>query len=100
MAVLEFSMPQWRPLKAVYGWYFRRVLPRIGQALARNPERAYNYLPASVGEFYPREALARKMEQAGLREVHWHPFTFGIAALHVGRKPGPGAMGQGLGNRD
>ena len=34
IAVLEFSMPAWQPFRAVYGWYFRRVLPRIGQAVA------------------------------------------------------------------
>ena len=51
VAVLEFSMPRWQPFKAIYGWYFRHVLPRIGQALARNRQDAYNYLPASVGEF-------------------------------------------------
>lgn len=36
VAVLEFSMPRRQPLRAVYGWYFRHVLPRIGQWLARN----------------------------------------------------------------
>ena len=36
VAVLEFSTPTAWPLGAIYGWYFRHVLPRIGQALARN----------------------------------------------------------------
>ena len=86
VAVLEFSLPRTRPLRAIYGWYFRRVLPRIGQALARNRRGAYNYLPASVGEFLPREVLMRKMEQAGLMDVRCHPLTFGIAAVYVGVK--------------
>merc|ERR1712188_12127 len=50
VAILEFSMPSWQPFKAIYGWYFRQVLPRIGQWLARNDESAYSYLPESVGE--------------------------------------------------
>ena len=51
VAVLEFSMPRRRPLRGVYGWYFRCVLPRIGQWLTRNRQGAYRYLPESVGEF-------------------------------------------------
>ena len=86
VAVLEFALPQARPLQSVYGWYFRRLLPRIGQVLARNRQDAYNYLPASVGEFPQREALSRRMELAGLREVRYYVFTLGIATLHVGVK--------------
>jgi demethylmenaquinone methyltransferase / 2-methoxy-6-polyprenyl-1,4-benzoquinol methylase len=88
VAVLEFSMPSGWPLRAVYGWYFRRVLPRIGQTLAGNALAAYNYLPASVGEFPPPESLAAQMRSAGLGEVRYYPLTFGIATLHVGVKPG------------
>lgn len=86
VAVLEFSLPRSQPLKAIYGWYFRRLLPWIGQALARNRQEAYNYLPASVGEFPQGEALAERMRQAGLGDVRCHPFTFGIASLYVGTK--------------
>lgn len=86
VAVLEFSLPRARPLRALYGWYFRRVLPRVGQVLARNRQGAYNYLPASVGEFYEREALVGRMESAGLGDVGCHPFSFGVAALYVGRR--------------
>ncbi|HVA49621.1 MAG TPA: bifunctional demethylmenaquinone methyltransferase/2-methoxy-6-polyprenyl-1,4-benzoquinol methylase UbiE [Pirellulales bacterium] len=86
VAVLEFSLPTWRPARAVYLWYFRRVLPRIGQALARNRHEAYSYLPASVGEFPCGEALAVRMRQAGLGEVVFRPLTFGIATLYVGTK--------------
>jgi demethylmenaquinone methyltransferase/2-methoxy-6-polyprenyl-1,4-benzoquinol methylase len=86
VVVLEFSLPRHGVLRAIYGWYFRRLLPRIGQALARNRQGAYNYLPASVGEFFPREALAAKMEQAGLSGVRCYPLTFGIAAVYVGER--------------
>lgn len=86
VAVLEFSHPRWQPFKAVYGWYFRHVLPRIGQALARNRQEAYSYLPASVGEFPCGEALADRMRAAGLNEVNYYPFTLGVATLYVGAK--------------
>ena len=86
VAVLEFSMPTWQPFKAVYGWYFRNVLPRIGQLFARNSSSAYDYLPQSVGEFPSGQALADRMLAAGLASVKWHPFTLGIATLYVGQK--------------
>jgi len=86
VAVLEFSTPTAWPLGAVYGWYFQRILPRIGQVLARNTQAAYNYLPASVGQFPQGEALAGRMRAAGLGEVWFRPFTLGVATLYVGRR--------------
>jgi demethylmenaquinone methyltransferase/2-methoxy-6-polyprenyl-1,4-benzoquinol methylase len=86
VAVLEFGLPESRLFRRAYGWYFRRVLPKIGQAVARNRQEAYNYLPASVGEFPAREALVARMTAAGLREVRYRPFTLGVAALYVGVK--------------
>jgi demethylmenaquinone methyltransferase/2-methoxy-6-polyprenyl-1,4-benzoquinol methylase len=87
VAVLEFAMPTWQPLRALYGWYFRRVLPRIGQWLARNRHSAYEYLPESVAEFPQGEALACRMQAAGMTDVRWRPLSLGIAALYVGTKP-------------
>ncbi len=85
VAVLEFSLPL-RPLRGVYNWYFRKVLPRIGQAVSGSRSSAYDYLPASVGEFPSGEALAGRMRAAGLCEVSFSPLTFGVATLYVGTK--------------
>lgn len=87
VAVLEFSQPTFPPFRAVYGWYFRKVLPKIGQWFSRNRQEAYAYLPASVAEFPSGEALAHRMRAVGLEDVTWKPFTLGIATLYVGRKP-------------
>jgi demethylmenaquinone methyltransferase/2-methoxy-6-polyprenyl-1,4-benzoquinol methylase len=86
VAVLEFSTPTVWPLGPLYGWYFHHVLPRIGQALARNHQLAYNYLPASVHQFPQGEELAGRMQAAGLKRIEQHRFTLGIAALYVGHK--------------
>jgi demethylmenaquinone methyltransferase / 2-methoxy-6-polyprenyl-1,4-benzoquinol methylase len=87
VAVLEFSTPTWQPFKAIYNWYFRNVLPKIGQLFARNSHAAYNYLPESVGQFLQGEALADRMRAAGLVDVRYRPFTLGVATLYVGTKP-------------
>jgi demethylmenaquinone methyltransferase/2-methoxy-6-polyprenyl-1,4-benzoquinol methylase len=86
VAVLEFSMPRWQPFKAIYGLYFRHVLPRLGELLARNRCDAYNYLPASVGEFPSGSELADRMRAAGLDRVELYPLSMGIATLYVGTK--------------
>ncbi len=86
VAVLEFSTPRRRPLAVVFDWYFRRVLPRVGQTLAQNRQEAYNYLPASVGQFPQGEALLERMRAAGLDEVCRRTFTLGICTLYRGRK--------------
>ena len=87
VVILEFSLPRRQPMKSLYGWYFRNVLPRLGRLLARNSQEAYSYLPASVGEFPQGDALAERMRGAGLTEVVQHPLTFGIATLYIGNKP-------------
>jgi len=86
LAVLEFSMPTKWPARTLYGWYFRHVLPRIGQALARNAAGAYNYLPESVGQFPQGEAMTERMRAAGLAAARYRRFTFGIATLYIGQK--------------
>ncbi|MBN2578114.1 MAG: bifunctional demethylmenaquinone methyltransferase/2-methoxy-6-polyprenyl-1,4-benzoquinol methylase UbiE [Pirellulales bacterium] len=89
VAVLEFSLPKGRGLGAVYRWYFHRILPRIGQTLAKNTQAAYNYLPASVGEFPQGKDLVAQLRTAGLQEVRFYPMTGGVATLYVGRKLNP-----------
>src|SRR3989449_443119 len=45
--VLEFATPRFAPLRALYLFYFRRVLPAIGRAVSKHRD-AYTYLPESV----------------------------------------------------
>ena len=86
IAILEFSKPRYQPIRGLYGWYFKNVLPRIGQMLARNDSSAYNYLPDSVGEFPCYEQLTERMLIAGMKTAKFYPLTFGIATLYIGTK--------------
>ena len=71
----------------MYRFYFRHVLPRIGQWVSGSRLDAYHYLPESVGEFPSGAALAELMTACGLEDVQYRPLTFGIATLYWGRKP-------------
>lgn len=86
IAVLEFSRPRNKFIGPLYSYYFRRILPRIGQLLSRSRENAYRYLPESVLTFPDYERLAEKMRSHGLIDVGFRPFTCGIATLYVGVK--------------
>jgi demethylmenaquinone methyltransferase / 2-methoxy-6-polyprenyl-1,4-benzoquinol methylase len=83
-AILEFSQPPNRLFAAVYGFYSREVLPRIG-ALLSGASDAYTYLPESVRRFPGAEGLAAKMRESGFRDVQFERMTMGIVALHTGR---------------
>ncbi|MBX9623181.1 MAG: bifunctional demethylmenaquinone methyltransferase/2-methoxy-6-polyprenyl-1,4-benzoquinol methylase UbiE [Gemmataceae bacterium] len=95
VAVLEFSRPRNRLFARVYTAYFRHVLPRIGQLLTGSRENAYRYLPESVLRFPDYDALAAKLRAAGLIDVTYRPFTFGVATLYVGVKPAAAAGATG-----
>jgi demethylmenaquinone methyltransferase/2-methoxy-6-polyprenyl-1,4-benzoquinol methylase len=87
VAVLEFSTPRRWPLGALYGWYFRRVLPGVARVLAHDRQGAYNYLPASVVQFPQGEEMQRRLRAAGLQETRYRAFTLGVCTLYMGRKP-------------
>ena len=85
--ILEFSHPRIWGLRQAYGFYFRNVLPRIGQWFAQNDKSAYEYLPESVGHFPDGQALADRMSAAGLVDVRYTPMTFGIVTIYLGIVP-------------
>ena len=87
VVVLEFSLPDNRLLSRTYQWYFRNILPKLGQLLVRNRQAAYEYLPQSVSEFPNGQQLTEIMEEAGLERTLFKKLTGGIAAVYVGYKP-------------
>jgi demethylmenaquinone methyltransferase/2-methoxy-6-polyprenyl-1,4-benzoquinol methylase len=86
VAILEFSRPRGAVLGRLYLVFFRRVLPRVGQALAPNDLGAYDYLPASVMQFPDGQAMVDLLVARGLGDVRQYPLTRGIATLYVGVK--------------
>ena len=82
--ILDFSEPG-GVLGKLYGFYFRKILPRIGTMIS-GVKGPYQYLPASVQKFPSPREMMKKMELAGFAEVSWTPYTFGIAGLYRGKK--------------
>ena len=84
LAILEFGTPGPTPLRAVYLWYFQRLLPLIGRLVSRHAS-AYSYLPASVGAFPAPAAFCAMLEQAGFADMRCERLTLGIVCLYTAR---------------
>jgi demethylmenaquinone methyltransferase/2-methoxy-6-polyprenyl-1,4-benzoquinol methylase len=93
LAILEFSLPRSAVIRAGYLWYFRNVLPRLGNAVARNGSDAYTYLNQSVEEFPSGERLAALVRAAGYDSVEMVPLTLGIATLTIATRSAAAAAG-------
>ncbi len=83
VAALEITRPAVPGWDALFALYFNRLVPLIG-ALVAGDRAAYTYLPQSVERFVSPAGLARLMERAGLRAVHYRRLGLGTIALHVG----------------
>jgi len=87
LAVLEFAVPQAAPLRALYLFYFRRVLPWIGRRLS-DSSSAYDYLPSSVLGFPQRRGFLDRMAAAGFADLACKDLAAGIVCLYTGAIPG------------
>src|SRR5688500_9057928 len=85
--VLEFSLPTNRVLRALYNFYFRKVLPRTATLISGDRTGAYKYLPESVNTFIGREQMMTMMRDAGFTQVEQFPLTFGVCVCYRGIKP-------------
>jgi demethylmenaquinone methyltransferase/2-methoxy-6-polyprenyl-1,4-benzoquinol methylase len=89
LIILEFSLPTHPVLRALYNFYFRRILPRTATLLSGDKTGAYKYLPVSVNTFISREQMMGMMENAGFQQVEQFPMTFGVCVCYRGVKEGP-----------
>jgi demethylmenaquinone methyltransferase/2-methoxy-6-polyprenyl-1,4-benzoquinol methylase len=82
--VLEFSKV-WKPLAPLYDLYSFQILPRLGEAVAKDAD-SYRYLAESIRMHPDQETLKAMMTEAGLAKVDYHNLTGGVVALHLGYK--------------
>jgi demethylmenaquinone methyltransferase/2-methoxy-6-polyprenyl-1,4-benzoquinol methylase len=87
LVILEFTMPRMPLLRAMYEFYFQTVMPLAATIISGDRTGAYRYLPKSVLNWKTAEELEGRLRSAGFADVDHTPLTFGIAAVHRGRKP-------------
>lgn len=85
VAIIEFSKPQQFPIKQLYGFYFKNILPGIGKLISKDA-RAYTYLPESVDAFPYGDAFVKIMDKVGYTNIKAYPLTFGIASIYLAEK--------------
>lgn len=85
LIVLEFSRPRKFPMKQLYNFYFKHILPRVGRAVS-NDEAAYTYLPESVQAFPDGDDFLRVLDRVGFNNTQCKALTFGISSIYSGTK--------------
>ena len=85
VTILEFSYPSNRIIRALYDFYFSRILPFVGRVVSKD-KTAYTYLNKSVKAFCWGEAFVQHMRDAGFREEQFKPLTFGITTIYTAIK--------------
>ena len=82
---LEFSQTQWPGFATLYETWSRKVVPRIGKAVAKD-EESYRYLVESIRRFPPMERFSAMIAKAGFAQVKAEPILGGLVAIHSGWK--------------
>jgi demethylmenaquinone methyltransferase/2-methoxy-6-polyprenyl-1,4-benzoquinol methylase len=85
LIVLEFSTPVAPGLKPIYDAYSFRVLPRLGEWVAKDAA-SYRYLAESIRMHPDQETLLAMLDAAGFGQTRYHNLTGGIVAVHRGYK--------------
>lgn len=83
--ILEFSKPKSFPFKQLYNFYFKWILPKIGNTISKD-QAAYTYLPESVRAFPDGQEFLQVLEKVGFKDTQCKSLTFGISSIYIGTK--------------
>ena len=83
--ILEFSKPKKFPVKQVFGFYSKYIIPLLGKSISKDAS-AYSYLPESVQAFPEGQAFKEILEKVGYRDVRSKLVSGGIATIYYGVK--------------
>lgn len=83
--VLEFSKPTVFPIKQLFRFYFRFIMPTVGKWISKD-SRAYTYLPESVDAFPSGNAFLEVMKKVGYSNTRMIRLAGGIATIYIGEK--------------
>ncbi len=85
VVILEFSHPTGFPIKQLFGFYFKYILPLMGRLVSKH-SRAYTYLPESVMAFPQGDDFCKILTSCGYKNAKAQPLTFGISSLYTAYK--------------
>ncbi len=85
MLILEFSHPESFPMKQLYAFYSRNIIPRLGRMISGN-SKAYTYLPESVAAFPSGKSFLEILNKLGLKNTRQVNLSMGIASIYLAEK--------------
>ena len=83
--ILEFSKPKKFPIKQLFSFYSKFILPYLGSLISKD-KSAYHYLPASVNVFPEGEDFIKKLQKVGFSSSSFKTLSGGISTLYSGFK--------------
>ncbi len=83
--IMEFGLPKNFLVRAFYLFYFRKLLPFVGNLVSGHGD-AYTYLNKTVEDFPYDQDFLTWMNEAGFKKTKAISLSFGIAFLYVGEK--------------
>ena len=84
--ILEFSKPKAFPVKQLFGFYSKVLIPLFGKYISKD-ERAYTYLPESVAAFPEGTDMMNVRQKVGYHAHKQIRLSGGIASIYIGQKP-------------
>ena len=85
VVIIEFSKPQQFPVKQLYNFYFKAILPKVGKFVSKD-NAAYEYLPESVAAFPDGDKFLSILNNVGYKQTKWIPLTTGISSIYWASK--------------
>lgn len=83
--IIEFQLPENKFFRALYKFYFKKILPLVGGIVSKN-KGAYQYLPDSVEEFDEKIVLPDLLKEVSFKLVKKYKLTFGIVQVVIAEK--------------
>lgn len=83
--VLETSQPEKFPVKQLFNFYSKYIIPTIGKLFSKD-KKAYTYLPESAAIFPYGQKFNNILEKNGFNNATNNPLTFGAASIYTATK--------------
>lgn len=85
VVVLEFSKPKRFPIKQLFNFYFKNILPTLGKLISKD-NSAYTYLPESVKSFPDGKDFTSILDRLGFKNSTCKSLALGISSIYTGIK--------------
>ncbi|BAV94846.1 bifunctional demethylmenaquinone methyltransferase/2-methoxy-6-polyprenyl-1,4-benzoquinol methylase UbiE [Ichthyobacterium seriolicida] len=82
LVVLELSQPSRFPVRQIYNFYFKYILPFIGKIVSKD-NSAYQYLPESVEAFSHGNKYVNILSECLFQNIKIKPLSLGIASIYT-----------------